>query len=826
MRGLTPRHAFYSFAWMSWVDDFYRDVRFAVRKLRKSPGFTTVAVLCLALGIGANAAIFSVVDVVLLRPLPYATPERLVRLYETVPQRDPDAREAVSWLNYQDWTQQVRGTEGLSAYVLRSRILTGAQEPERLRTVEATANLFQVLGVAPRLGRGFAPGEDVPGAAPVVILSEGAWKRLFASSPDALGKTLTLDGQPHTIIGVLPGSIQFPMGAGAPVDLYVPFLPIGKRVEGRGSCFLSVIGRLKPGGTLQSANTELREVARRLEEAYPADQSGRSALAVPLTETVVGRARPALLILQATVLLVLLIACANVANLLLAQSSSRRQEFAIRLALGANRARIIRQLLVESLVLALAGSVLGALLASWGLSAMKGLVQRSLPLAGDIAIQGRVFAFLLLVAAGSAVLFGLVPALQSTRTNLRATLVEGTKASPSRAHHRFRNGLVVAELALCLVLLVGAGLLLRGFLVLLKVEPGFDSRGVLTARLAVPGGKYPPEQISQRLFQPILEHVRSRPGVVSAGLSLLLPIQQGSVSSNYSVEGGPLPEAGKELMAEHRVISPGYYKALGIPLISGRDFTEQDATGEPAVIINQTLAQRHFPQGSAVGQRLLIFEQPATIIGVVGDVRQAGLDQKPLPEIDLPYNQPLALPLLTQGVSLVVKMAGSPTAGASVLREAVRSVDSTQPLDEVLAMEELITRSMAGRRMNLVLLGTFSLIALVLATAGLYGVISYVVSQRTREIGIRMALGARPGEVVKMMMMQGYLLAGMGVAIGLTGALALSRFMDSLLYGINARDALTFGAVSALLGGITLLATWVPARRASRVRPSIAMRSE
>ncbi|REG28628.1 putative permease [Archangium gephyra] len=811
---------------MSWVDDFYRDVRFAVRKLRKSPGFTTVAVLCLALGIGANAAIFSVVDVVLLRPLPYATPERLVRLYETVPQRDPDAREAVSWLNYQDWTQQVRGTEGLSAYVLRSRILTGAQEPERLRTVEATANLFQVLGVAPRLGRGFAPGEDVPGAAPVVILSEGAWKRLFASSPDALGKTLTLDGQPHTIIGVLPGSIQFPMGAGAPVDLYVPFLPIGKRVEGRGSCFLSVIGRLKPGGTLQSANTELREVARRLEEAYPADQSGRSALAVPLTETVVGRARPALLILQATVLLVLLIACANVANLLLAQSSSRRQEFAIRLALGANRARIIRQLLVESLVLALAGSVLGALLASWGLSAMKGLVQRSLPLAGDIAIQGRVFAFLLLVAAGSAVLFGLVPALQSTRTNLRATLVEGTKASPSRAHHRFRNGLVVAELALCLVLLVGAGLLLRGFLVLLKVEPGFDSRGVLTARLAVPGGKYPPEQISQRLFQPILEHVRSRPGVVSAGLSLLLPIQQGSVSSNYSVEGGPLPEAGKELMAEHRVISPGYYKALGIPLISGRDFTEQDATGEPAVIINQTLAQRHFPQGSAVGQRLLIFEQPATIIGVVGDVRQAGLDQKPLPEIDLPYNQPLALPLLTQGVSLVVKMAGSPTAGASVLREAVRSVDSTQPLDEVLAMEELITRSMAGRRMNLVLLGTFSLIALVLATAGLYGVISYVVSQRTREIGIRMALGARPGEVVKMMMMQGYLLAGMGVAIGLTGALALSRFMDSLLYGINARDALTFGAVSALLGGITLLATWVPARRASRVRPSIAMRSE
>ncbi|AKJ02448.1 ABC transporter permease [Archangium gephyra] len=801
-------------------------MRFAVRKLRKSPGFTTVAVLCLALGIGANAAIFSVVDVVLLRPLPYATPERLVRLYETVPQRDPDAREAVSWLNYQDWTQQVRGTEGLSAYVLRSRILTGAQEPERLRTVEATANLFQVLGVAPRLGRGFAPGEDVPGAAPVVILSEGAWKRLFASSPDALGKTLTLDGQPHTIIGVLPGSIQFPMGAGAPVDLYVPFLPIGKRVEGRGSCFLSVIGRLKPGGTLQSANTELREVARRLEEAYPADQSGRSALAVPLTETVVGRARPALLILQATVLLVLLIACANVANLLLAQSSSRRQEFAIRLALGANRARIIRQLLVESLVLALAGSVLGALLASWGLSAMKGLVQRSLPLAGDIAIQGRVFAFLLLVAAGSAVLFGLVPALQSTRTNLRATLVEGTKASPSRAHHRFRNGLVVAELALCLVLLVGAGLLLRGFLVLLKVEPGFDSRGVLTARLAVPGGKYPPEQISQRLFQPILEHVRSRPGVVSAGLSLLLPIQQGSVSSNYSVEGGPLPEAGKELMAEHRVISPGYYKALGIPLISGRDFTEQDATGEPAVIINQTLAQRHFPQGSAVGQRLLIFEQPATIIGVVGDVRQAGLDQKPLPEIDLPYNQPLALPLLTQGVSLVVKMAGSPTAGASVLREAVRSVDSTQPLDEVLAMEELITRSMAGRRMNLVLLGTFSLIALVLATAGLYGVISYVVSQRTREIGIRMALGARPGEVVKMMMMQGYLLAGMGVAIGLTGALALSRFMDSLLYGINARDALTFGAVSALLGGITLLATWVPARRASRVRPSIAMRSE
>jgi predicted permease len=810
---------------MSWWDELSRDVRFALRRLRKSPGFTTVAVLCLALGIGANAAIFSVVDATLLRPLPYSRPEQLVRLYETVPQRDPNLRESASWPNARDWAQQLQSLEGLASYVLKGRNLGGQEGAERLRVAEVSANLFQLLGVAPQLGRGFSPGEDAPGAEPVVVVGEGLWKRRFGANPALLGQSLTLDGQPYTVIGVLPASVQFP--AGTPVELFVPLSVTGARAEARGSRFLGVIGRLKPGVSLEAVNSELRQLVTRLQQTYPNDLAGRSAVAVPLTEVVMGKVRPVLLILQGTVVLVLLIACANVANLLLVQGSTRRQELAIRLALGASRARLIRQMLVESLVLALAGSMLGAVLAAWGLSALEGLVKRSLPLLGDITLRGNVFALLLVVAVLSSVLFGLLPALQATRTELRANLIEsGTRSSPSRMHHHFRNGLVVGELALSLILLVGAGLLLRGFVTLLNEEPGFEARGVLTAHLAVPAYKYPPDQAPQRLLKPLLEQVRSQPGVQSVGLTSLLPIQPGSITSSYTIDGEPEPEAGKETMAELRVVSPDLYKSLGIPLLAGRDFAEQDGQGELVVIINQSLARRHFGQGEAVGRRITFMRQPATIIGVVGDVRQAGLDRKPVPEIDLPYNKAGVYPFPMQDLSLVMKMAVEPTSGASALRLVAKSVDSELSVDEVYSMEEVISRSMASRRMNLTLLGTFAVIALVLATAGLYGVISYTVSQRTRELGIRMALGAQPSSVVMLVMREGALLAVLGVSAGLVGAFALSSLLERLLYGVSTRDPLTFGSLALLMGVIALLATWMPARRASRVDPLIAMKSE
>ena len=810
---------------MSWVDDLSRDVRFALRRLGKSPAFTTVAVLCLALGIGANAAIFSVVDATLLRPLPYTEPERLVRLYETTPQRDPTLRESASWPNARDWAEQLKSLEGLATYTLRARNLGGPEGTERVRVAEVSANLFQVLGVSPQPGRGFSQGEDSPGAGPVVVMGEGLWKRRFGASPTLLGQSVTLDGQPYTVIGVLPASVQFP--AGTQMDLFVPLSVTGPRAETRGSRFLSVIGRLKPGVSVEAANTELRELVTRLREAYPNELAGRGAAAEPLTETVMGKVRPVLLILQCTVLLVLLIACANVANLLLAQGATRRQELAIRLALGASRARLIRQMLAESLVLALAGSVLGAVLAAWGLSALEDLVKRSLPLLGDISLRGNVFGLLLLVAVGSSVLFGLVPALQATRTELRASLNEsGTKASPSRAHHRFRGGLVVGELALSLILLVGAGLLVRGFAALLGEETGFDTRGVLTARMSVPVYKYPLAEAPQRILQPVLEQLRSQPGVQSAGLTSLLPIQTGSITTSYTVEGEPEPEPGKEPMAEFRALSPGLYKAMGIPLLAGRDFTEQDGQGELVVIINQSLAQRHFGQGEAVGRRLTFMRQAATVIGVVGDVRQGGLDRKPVPEIDLPYNYTGANPFGLQDVFLVMKTTVDPAAGATALRAALKSVDSELAVADVYTMEEVISRSMAARRMNLVLLGAFSVIALVLATAGLYGVISYTVSQRTRELGIRMALGARSADVVKLVMRQGALLAALGLGAGLVGAFVLSRFMEGLLYGVSTKDPLTFGSLALLLGIIALLATWMPARRASRVDPIIAIKSE
>ncbi|MCP3101279.1 ABC transporter permease [Myxococcus sp. K15C18031901] len=807
------------------VGDIGSDFKFALRMLRKDPLFTVVAVLCLAFGIGANAAIFSVVDAVLLRPLPYEEPERLVRLFETTPAQDPKWLGSVSWPNYQDWAAQLPSLDGVAAYELQGRNLMTPEGAERVAVVATTANLFQVLGTPPKLGPGFSPGDDHPGAQPVVVVGEGLWQRRFGADPGLVGRTLTLDGQPHTVVGILPATVGFP--AGARMDVFVPFVPSADRVDNRGAHFLSVLGRLRPGASARTLGAELGEVARRIEEAHPAQQAGRSATAVSLAETVVGDARPTLLLLQGAVLLVLLIACANVANLLLARTSTRQQEIAIRFALGASRGRVVRQLLVESLLLSLLGAVIGVLLGSWGVNTLGSWVRTSFPLTGELPLNARVVGFLLVVSVGSALAFGLAPALQATRTPLRASLAEpGAKLSPSRSHHFFRAALVVVEIALSLVLLVGAGLLLRGFLTLLGTEPGLDARNVITAHLPITAAQYPREEVVERLFKPILEKARALPGVQSAALISLLPIQTAWTSGDYAVEGEPAADPGKALFAEFRTTSPDLFKTLGIPLLAGRDFTEDDGRREErVVIVNQALARRHFQGGDAVGRRLLLAGQPAEIIGVVGDVRQAGLDQQPLPEVHLPYNHAQSTLWYFQAVTLVLKTSASPTHVAPLLRAAVRSVDSEQPLYNVFTMEEIIQQSVAGRRLNLSLLGAFALIALVLATAGLYGVISFLVSQRTQEIGIRMALGAPPGQVVRLVMDQGLKLVGLGICLGVVAAFVLSRYMESLLYGVSGRDPLTFVGFSVLLGSVALIATWLPARRASRVDPLSAIQN-
>lgn len=810
---------------ITWMDDVSRDVRFAVRTLRKSPTFVLVAVLCLALGIGANAAIFSVVDAVLLRPLPYAEPSQLVRLYETMPARGP-WNGSVSWANYVEWVEQARSFSALAAYTDQSKNLSGTEGgAERLQAIASTANLFEVLGVQPRLGRGFQPGEDAAGAAQVVVLREGLWQRRFGANPAILGQTLTLDGQPYTVIGVMPETVRFP--AGSQTDIFIPLVRPDDFATHRGHHFLSVVGRLGSGVALEAANSELRQVARRIEEAWPREQTGRSTSAVPLTETVVGQVRPALLMLLGAVGLVLLIACANVANLLLARAASRQQEVAIRLALGASRARIVRQMLVEGLLLSLGGAMLGLLLAVWGLSALETLVQNALPLTGGIPLHGRIFGFLLLVASASAVIFGLVPALQATRGDLRSNLTgTGTKATGSSSHHRFRSGLVVAEIALSLILLVGAGLLMRDFVKLLRTEPGLDATNVLTVHLPVPAGKYAGDQLGPRLLEPVLERARSLPGVKSAGIINLLPIQEAYTNGSYTVEGEPPPAPGQEPMAEWRFTSPTLFQSLGIPLLAGRDFTDDDGHHEARpIIINEALARLHFQGQSPLGRHLNFDGETATIIGVVGDVRQAGLDKQPLPEIHIPYNHRSYGQWISE-VTLVLKTTVTPTSVVSALRDAVRSVDADQPLYHVLTMEEIIAGSVAERRLNLMLLGTFALIALVLATAGLYGVISYLVAQRTREIGIRVALGARTRDVVWLVMRQGGRLTVVGIAVGIAGALGLSRVMESLLYGVSARDPVTLVALAAFLGCIALVATWLPARRAARVDPVIAIKSE
>jgi predicted permease len=811
-------------------DDLVRDVRFAARTLRRTPGFTALALLTFGLGIGANTAIFSVVNAVLLRPLPYPNAPRIVRAYEQV--RGQRGAGSVSVLNWRDWQREVTAFTALGGFVTSGAILGGDAEPERVRATFVSSEVLPLLGVRPALGRWFARDEDAKGKDHVVILSDALWRNRFGADRSIVGREIRVEGLPYTVVGVMPAGFNFPLGP-LQTQLWAPFVPPEMALDprARGWHWLSVVGLRKPGVTVEQANADLVRVAARLEQAYPGPQANRTAIAVPIRDDVVGQVRPTLLVLLGAVLLVLVIACANVANLLVARNAARRKDAAVRVALGASRGQLMRQLLVESVVLALGGAVLGLGLAYAGLRVLTALSGRLLPIVGPIAVDGRVLATLAASAVVCGLAFGLAPALHWTRGGLRHDLADLTvKTTTGAEMRRFRSALVVTQIALSLMLLIGAGLLMRAFVSLQSTDTGIATERVLTARLAVPNHYTQDDTEMEQLLRPLLERVRAIPGVQRAGIVSLLPVEETGAQASFWVDGRPWPKAGTEPFAEVRTVSPNYFATMGIPLEAGRDFEERDdSMSVSKVIINESLARAFFPGENPIGRHLLQGSEDRhfewEIIGVSGDVRQSGVAETPRIEIYSSYADKRAN-FARGDVALVVKTGVAEASVVPELRRALAAVASDAALMNVRPMDEVIQQSLASRKLILLLFGAFAGIALVLSASGLYGVIYYLVAQRTREIGIRVALGADKGRVVRMVLKQGAILALGGIAVGLAGAVALTRLLASLLYGVGTHDPLTFATVPIVLGTVALLASLVPAWRAARVDPVIALRSE
>ena len=797
-----------------------QDIRFALRTFLKSPGFTVVAILALGLGIGANAALFSVINAVLLKPLSYQQPEGLVRIYETFL---PRGFGSVSTPNFVDWRQQNHVFVSLEAFSQGSINLQGDAQPERIPLSTGTAGIFELLGAKPLQGRTFLPDEDQPGKPDVAVISERLWRRRFAADPKLLGATLTLDGKPATVIGIMPASFQFPPGSVA-VDIWMPLQFSPNNLKQRGSHWMAVLGRLKPGVTIDSAAADMKQIAASLAQQYPDQQKGRSIIIRSLQEVLVGGIRPALLVLMGSVGFVLLIACANVANLLLARAASRKKEVAVRAALGASRTRLIRQFLTESILLALAGGVLGAFLGDEGVQALVYLASRQIPRATEVHLDGTVFLFLLGVCLFAGIIFGLVPAFQSARDDLQEGLREGGRSGGVGGRgERFRNALVVAEFALALVLLISAGLMLRTFLALNATESGMATRGVLVMSVSVPDGKYPNNSMWQRFYEPALNQIRALPGVRAAGIISLLPLQSWGTNGNFGIDNRPQGEPGHQPFAEYRSVSPGYFQALGIPILKGRDITSQDsANAPPTIIINDALARRYFPGEDPIGHKI-VWNNACTIVGVAGNTHQAGLSADPLPEIYLPAAQ---RGNGISGMTLVISTSVDPSSMTHAIESAIRTVDPAQPVFGVKTMERVVTDSLSNQRLYAWLLGVFAGLALILASAGIYGVMSYLVTQRTQEFGVRMALGASTGDVLRMVLRQALVLIALGVAMGLGGAFAATRVLANFLFGVKPIDLATFAAVSAILIVVALVATYLPALRATKVDPMVALRYE
>ena len=811
------------------IETLFQDLRFGVRMLLKHKGFTVVAVLTLALGIGANTAIFSVVDTVLLRPLPFQEAERLMTL-GAVDLRQSGGLDSVSYPNFVDWRAQSGSFERLAAFRTRSFTLTGSDEPARLNGVVASAELFTLLGVAPSLGRSFRTEEDNAGAS-VVILSHGLWRRRFNSDPQVIGRNVTLDNRSFTVVGVAPAGFQFPVDE-EPVDLWTTIAhdktgndPMTAQ---RGSGYLRVIGLLKPGVSGTQAQAEMDGIARRLEQEYPDDNAHQGARLVPAYEQLVGDVRRPLLIIFGAVSCVLLIACANVANLHLARATARRREIALRAALGASRGRVIRQLLTESVLLALAGSLCGWLLAWSCMESLLSLSPENIPRLQDVRLDGRVFGFTLLVSLLTAGVFGLAPALQAAKTELTETLKEGGRSGEGARGARLRGALIIAEVAVALVLMAGAGLLLNSFWRLLQVNPGFDPRQTLTFRLSLPASKYS-DSHAAAFFERLQARLQNLPGVRGASVTFALPFGKGNIDTALDIEGRPVAP-GDRPHVECQSVLPDYFRTLGIRLIKGRDFNARDdLNARHVAIINEALARRFFPNEDPIGKRIRpgITTEPGDaptreIIGVVSDVRYLSLTADVPPEIYMPYPQFT----ISNWMRIALRTDADPRSLISAARAEVQALDKELPVFEVKTLNEYVSGAVAHPRFNAILLLLLADVALLLTAVGLYGVISYSVTQRTREIGVRRALGAQTRDVLKLVVKQGMTLTLIGVLLGLGGALTLTRLLQTLLFGVSANDPLTFTAITLLLTFVTLLACWIPARRAAKVDPITALRSE
>lgn len=802
-----------------------QDLRYGARTLWKNPGFTLIAVVTLSLGIGANTAIFTVVNAALLRGLPYRAPERLVHLFETTPQKAFAQRE-FSYPDYQDY-QRSQAFEGLGAYTGGGGILTGRGEPQRIFAPAASANFFSVLGVEPLLGRTFREGEDKPGAERVTVLTYGMWRRVFGGDPGVIGQTLTVSNNQYTVVGVLPPSFQFALRQ---ADLWLPYQPTPNQLSRRFMHGTNLIGRLRPGVSLEQANAETSAITQRIAEEHKESHAGTLLLLTPLQEQVTGSVKPALLALLAAVGFVLLMVCANVASLLLARSLARQKEIALRAALGATRVRIIRQLLTEATLLSSLGGLGGLLVAGLGLDAlMAALPQNQLaamPFFETLRLDPGILLFALALALLTGLVFGLAPALQASRLDLQVALKDGGRASGGVAGQRLRSALVGSEIALAVVLLVGAGLMMKSLLRLMQVNLGFDPTNVLTMTVVLPAGKYTDPNRMVAYYQQAQERLAALPGVTGAGAVSQLPLQPGN-TTRFIIEGEPAPPPGQETEANIRVASANYFQALGIPLAQGRNFAESDkADATRVAIINQSLAEKLFGGRSAVGRRLLFPSFPnqsVEIVGVVGDVKTTGLDQAVRPVLYYPFTQNASI-----ATNLVLRAKADAAAVANAARSECRALEPDVAIFNVQTMETLIAQTPAAfmRRAPAWLTGIFAGVALLLAALGVYGVVSYSVSQRTREIGVRMALGARGADILKLVLRQGLSLTLIGVGSGTVAALALTRWLDSLLYEVSARDPLTFALVIGALTLVSLLACYIPARRAAKVEPVVSLRHE
>ena len=815
-----------------------QDIRYGLRMMLKNPGFTAVAVVALALGIGANTAIFSVINAVLLRQLPYEHPERLVLVWEKFLRQGLD-KIPVSAPEFTDYRDQNRVFEQIAAFDTADFNLTGGDAPERVPGARVSATVFLLLGVKPQWGRTFLPEENEPGRDAVVLMSYGLWQRRFGSDPKLIGRTLALNNKNYTVVGIMPPGFHFPLSLfdiqgvefTQPAELWTPISFTPTQMKQRGSRDFGVIGLLKPGVTLGQANAEVQTIADRMRQQYPDNYppDGWGASVVSLHEQIVGRIRPTLLVLFAAVGFVLLIACANVANLLLARATARHKEIAIRTALGAGRWRLIRQLLTESILLSLLGGILGILLALWGIDTLVSYGSDTLPRIKEVGLDGRVLGFTLLISIVTGALFGLVPALQASKLDLTETLREGGRTSAGGAgHRRLRSLAIIAEFALALMLLVGAGLTIKSFWRLQKTDPGFNPQNVLTFQLSLPKAKYSePKQIAS-FYRQIIERTGALPGVSAAGATVILPLSGSNTDSSFMIEGHMPQDPSRFPDEEIRVVTPDYFRTMSIPLLKGRYFTDADKEDAPgAVIINQALARKYLPGEDALGQRLTMDDpgKPTakwlTIVGVVGNVKHRGLNVEAKPEFYLPHTlYPEA------SMTLVARTASDPAGLTSAIRKEVAALDSDLPVYNARTMEEVISDSVAPQRLSTLLLGLFAALALVLAAVGIYGVISYSVTQRTHEIGIRMALGAQTHDVLRLVIGHGMLLVAIGVSVGLLAALAMTRLMASLLYGVSAHDPLTFISIPALLILVAVLACYIPARRATRVDPMVALRYE